>query len=116
MSTGKAEKKIRRNIRSFEADDDVNVMLDNAQEDGVTLSTLCNLALRRFGPEIIREELTKQAEKALRWVSPPGARAGGTPEKQKSPQPLPHPDLENAVRVAEGLVEKDRKRDPSKRK
>ncbi|MGH7941197.1 MAG: hypothetical protein ACREFR_09020, partial [Limisphaerales bacterium] len=101
MRTGKAGKKIKRNIRSFEADEDVNVMLDNAQEDGVTLSTLCNLALRRFGPRIIREELTKQAEKALRWVSPPSARAGQTPEKQTPPPPLPDPDLEKIVHVAE---------------
>lgn len=116
MNTEKAEKKIKRNMRSFEADDDVNVMLDNAVEDGVRISTLCNTALRRYGPEIIREELEKQAAKALRWVSPPASRAGSTPEKQTPPPALPDPDLEKLVHAAEDLVEKARKRGSSKRK
>jgi hypothetical protein len=116
VSKEKVEKKIKRNIRSFEADDDVNLLLDNAQEDGVTLSTLCNLALRRFGPEIIREELEKHAAKALRWVSPPAGRAGGRPEKQTPPPALPDPDLEKAVQAAEELADKALKRRSSKRK
>lgn len=89
MTKERTGKKIKRHIRSFEADDDVHVMLDNAQEDGVTLSTLCNLALRRHGPEIIREELEKQAEKAMRWVRPATVRTGGGPEKQAPPRPCP---------------------------
>lgn len=116
MTKEKVEKKIKRNIRSFEAEEDVNIMLDAAQEDGVTLSTLCNLALRRFGPEIIREELEKQAAKALRWISPQTARAGATPEKQTPPPPLPDPELEKIVHVAEELADKELKRRASKKK
>lgn len=114
MTKEKTQKNIKRNIRSFEADDDVNAMLDLAQEDGVTLSTLCNLALRRHGPRIIREELEKQAAKALRWALPPAARAADPAGKQTSSS-LPDPDLEKIVHAAEETVDKEIKRRPKRR-
>lgn len=39
---------MKRNIKSFEADPDVNRMLIRAQRKGIKLGKICNKALRAF--------------------------------------------------------------------
>lgn len=68
MKTGTSQKKNSRAIRSFEADDDVDLMLDAAQQDGFSLGFLCNTALRQFGRRIIKEELSKQGKQVSEWI------------------------------------------------
>lgn len=75
MKTGKVRKKINRAIRSFEAEEDVDLLLDAAQQDGFSLGFLCNTALRRFGRQIVREELSKQGRRLSEWLPNAPARS-----------------------------------------
>lgn len=65
MGIEKIRIKIKRNVRSFEADDDVNLMLENAQKKGMAVGDLCNLAIRAYGGTLI-DELDDHAYKIQR--------------------------------------------------
>lgn len=56
--------KIKRDMRSFEADDDVAKMLDAAIAAGQTAKELTNLAIRKHGPEILRGMVKEMREQA----------------------------------------------------
>lgn len=46
--SNKTPEKLRRDIRSFEADADVGRMLDRASNQGIVQGFLCNKALRKL--------------------------------------------------------------------
>ena len=51
-------------MRSFEAEDDVAQMLDEAVSSGAILKDLVNAALKRYGPEILAERVKELRKKA----------------------------------------------------
>lgn len=60
--SGKSAK--RPNMKSFEADDDVAKMLDDAIAAGAQLKDLVNEALRTYGPEVLAEQVKELRRKA----------------------------------------------------
>lgn len=54
----------RKRMRSFEADPDVAQMLDAAADSGAVITDIANEALRKHGPEILRDYAKKLREKA----------------------------------------------------
>lgn len=49
----------RPNMRSWEADDDVAALLDDAEKLGAIKKEIINKALRKYGPAALREELKR---------------------------------------------------------
>ncbi len=58
------EKPKRKRMRSFEAAPDVAQMLDVAAAGGVVITEVTNAALRKYGPEVIKEHIKKLREQA----------------------------------------------------
>lgn len=57
-------KKSKRDIRTFEAEDDVAKMLDDAISAGAQLKDLVNEALRIHGPEVLAAKVKELRKKA----------------------------------------------------
>lgn len=62
MKTNKTNK--NRDMRSFQADEDVAKMLDAAVQAGQTIKDLVNFAVRTHGPTILREMAQEMRDKA----------------------------------------------------
>ncbi len=58
------EKPKRKRMRSFEADPDVAQMLDAAAAGGAVITEIANEALRKYGPEVLKEHIKKLREQA----------------------------------------------------
>lgn len=71
--------KIKRNIKTFEADEDVAQMINAAQEAGLSLVAIVNEALREYGKPIIASLVNKRT-KALRKLS---SRSFNNPDPQQ---------------------------------
>lgn len=99
MKRDKAGMQIKRKVRSFEADDDVDLLIKAGQEDGVKVSALCNAALRKHGMQVLRELLTAEGKRNLRWTDyyPNDAKPSIEQSWQKSKIDLSEPNVSSVA-------------------